>query len=119
MLRNDGEFTIYQIEEYQSKWNRWMTISDHEIITVPKDSDERRKYHTACGDAWQQTGIFGFYDIEVAKDYCNKLNEALESGELDKIRWVKEWNETGKVTKYRLVKCYFKQERTPLELKKY
>lgn len=118
MLSNDGEYIIYQIEEYQSKWNRWMTISDREIISTP-DGPERRQYHTASGDAWQQTGIHGFYDIDIAYDYCNKLNDALKSGELDKKKWVKDWNTSAEVTGYRLVKCILKQERIPLEFQKY
>lgn len=110
MLRKDGEYTIYQIEEYQSAFNRWITIADHEYIETP-DKEEGRKYHTASGDCWQETGIFGFYDFDIAKDYCNSLNEEVANG--------KKFNGTAKVTGFRLLKCKFVQERVPLVFSKY
>lgn len=110
MLRIDGDFVVYQIEEFQSKFNRWMTIADHVYVTIPQ-SEERNKYHTASGDCWQKTGIHGFFDFEVAKDYCNLLNAEVENG--------KKFNDVAEVTKFRLLKCRFVQERVPLEFTKY
>lgn len=100
MLRKDGEYIIYQIEEYQSKWNRWMNIAEHIYKKIPES-----------GDCWQETGIFGFFDFETAKEYCNKLNVECEKG--------RKFDDTAEVTKFRLRMRELSQKTTVLDFCRY
>ena len=72
------EVTYYRIEEYQSKWDRWVRIREHYIPEYEFGE------FTACGQCWQETRIHGCYDLEYTKEYCNKLKQALKDGELQK-----------------------------------
>ena len=101
------EVKYYIIEEYQSKWDRWRTLTHWYL----------REYEfgefSACGQCWQETGIHGCYDLEYVKEYCNKLNEALSNGLLkDKI-------ETSNVTKFRVCECEKIFKKKPLIADKY
>lgn len=102
MLRKDGEYTIYCIEEFQSKWSRWVRIEERYL-----------KCHdiSASGQCWQETGIHGFYDFNSAAKHCNALNQALLEGIIK--------TDVAEVTKFRIVKCEFMQKQTPIEFNGY
>jgi hypothetical protein len=84
------EDSYYVIEEYQSRWNRWMPIADKFYL-----KEYEFGQHTACGACWQETRNHGIYDLEYAKKYCNALNDALAKGTIK--------DEVAQVTKFRIV----------------
>lgn len=99
-IRRKAEF--YIIEEFQSRWNRWIRITDHYL--------NRYKFgeFSTCGQCWQETGTEGTYELEYAKTYCNALNEALRNGSIaDKI-------EDALVTEFRVCKVKEVYEKKPL-----
>lgn len=85
----DEEF--YCIEEFQSKWNRWVSLSDSVYL-----SEYMFGENSASGRCWQETGTHGMYSFEYAKRYCNALNDALKSGRIAP--------DVAQVTEFRLVK---------------
>jgi hypothetical protein len=75
MIRNDGKFSIYRIQE-QLKNGDWI-YSDlcHPTLSEYPPSEG----FTASGDCWQQTGIHGVFQINVAKAglkqaYCDLVD---------------------------------------------
>jgi hypothetical protein len=111
MLRKDGTYVFYQIQEYQSKWDRWMVFFEPHYLEEYAFGE-----YTACGRCWQETGIHGIYDLEYAKKYCNDLNKALIENKIennnDRIR-------DAKITGFRIIKCEISQKRVPLEYNMY
>lgn len=85
------EDSYYVIEEYQSKWNRWMPLHDKFYL-----KEYEFGQHTACGACWQETRNHGIYDLEYAKAYCNALNDALQNGTIK--------DNAAQVTKFRIAK---------------
>lgn len=106
MLREDGVYEFYQVQEYQSAWNRWMNIADNYYLKEYEFGEM-----SASGQCWQETGCHGTYDLEYAKEYCNTLNELAEKeGPL---------NDAAKVTKFRIIKVNISQSKTIMEFNRY
>ena len=61
-MRRDGEYTIYLIEEWDEKHQRWERCSPRH----PKGFD-------SCGECWQTTGIHGTFDYDQALDGAGAL----------------------------------------------
>ena len=99
-IRRKAEF--YVIEEYQSRWNRWMRITDTYL------KEYRSGEFSGEGICYRETGTYGTYDLEYAKTYCNALNEALKNGSIaDKV-------EDALVTEFRICKVKEVYEKKPL-----
>ena len=64
----------YYIIECRSK-DKWYQLIDQ--ICLPEYEFGQ---NSSCGECWQKTGQHGIYDLEYAKKYCNKLNEAINNG---------------------------------------
>ena len=67
----------YYIIEFRSK-DKWYQLIDQ--FYLPEYEFGQNSCSGAC---WQKTGQHGMYDIEYAKEYCNKLNDALQNGTLN------------------------------------
>lgn len=67
----------YYIIEYKSS-GKWHQLIDQFFLPEYEFGQ-----NTSCGDCWQKTGQHGMYDVEYAKEYCNKLNKAIENGTLN------------------------------------
>jgi hypothetical protein len=67
----------YYIIEYKCN-DKWYQLIDRFFL-----KEYEFGQNTACGDCWQKTGQYGMYDLEYAKEYCNKLNEAVKNRTLD------------------------------------
>jgi len=106
MLRNDGDYTIYQIEEYQSTWDRWVRIHDGNYLKEYKFCE-----YSSCGPCWQITGQRGTFSLEFASKYCNDLNAGLRNGLIK--------SGTGEVQGFRILVCTVSQKREPLIPDKY
>lgn len=96
----------YVIEEYQSKWSRWVGLSRHYL------KEYEFGEFSACGQCWQETGIHGCYDLEYTKTYCNKLNQALKDGLL-------QYGVEVGLTKFRICECEKTFKKKPLIANKY
>ncbi|NLT15395.1 MAG: hypothetical protein GXY05_13760 [Clostridiales bacterium] len=77
LMRNDGSYTIYQIEFQPKDSEKWYTIEDKSFL-----AEYRSGQNSANGDYWQKTGIHGMFDLSYAATYCNKLNQASRIGTL-------------------------------------
>lgn len=71
------EEKYYIIEEQYKDSGKWYQLTDKFYL-----KEYEFGQNTACGDCWQSTGRHGMYDFEYAKEYCNKLNEALKTGKI-------------------------------------
>lgn len=98
---SDDKFEYYIIEEYQSRWDRWVQIVDNYYL-----KEYEFGQNTACGDCWQTTGFNGMFDKKYAKEYLKKLNEALNNGT------IKEKVAKAEVTRFRLCKVKYHKEVT-------
>ena len=67
----------YYIIEYKCN-DKWYQLIDRFFL-----KEYEFGQNTACGDCWQKTGQYGMYNLEYAKEYCNKLNEAVANGAID------------------------------------
>ncbi|MDF2880223.1 MAG: hypothetical protein K0R54_780 [Clostridiaceae bacterium] len=105
MLRKDGNYEFYQIEEYQSKWDRWRLCHDRNYLPEYEHGE-----YSACGECWQEIGVHGIYDEEYARTMCNKLNELAKTKVLGDV---------AEVTKFRLVKINISQTKTVVDCDKY
>lgn len=106
MLRKDGNYTIFQIEEYQSAYDRWVLLQERHFLKQYEFGQQ-----TACGECWQCTGEFGAFDEGYMRQLCNDLNQAVEDGYFK--------DDTAEVNKFRLVKYEVSQKRTPIEFDRY
>lgn len=94
-IHYEDEYFI--IEEFQSKWNRWVALGDKYYLNEHEFND-----FSACGQCWQETGVHGTYNYDHAITYCNALNDALNN---DKA-FAEKMNKNGAgVTKFRISKC--------------
>lgn len=98
--------TYYIVEEYQSKWDRWVNfLSEHYYL---------KKYEfgpqTACGDLWQKTGYFGFTRKKDAMRFYKDVTEALKNGTIDEKKHI----EDAGITAFRLAKIERTFRRTNL-----
>lgn len=99
-IRRKVEF--YIIEEYQSRWNRWVQLTNYYIKEY-----EFGDFST-CGQCWQETGNVGTYNLQYAKAYCNALNKALRNGLIeDKVK-------DAQVTGFRICKVKETYEKKPI-----
>lgn len=92
MLRNDGKFEIYVLEFAPKKSNNksWHQIS-FDVVWVPaeKFKGEVWEEFSANGKCWQETGLRGTYDVEIAiKLYVMLTQHGLEKNKY-KFRVVK------------------------------
>lgn len=101
MFRTDGEYVFYRIEEYQSKWDRWVAISSFYL------KEYEFGEHTFCGECWQKLGVTGIFDLDYAKEYCNKLNDYILNSDFSK-------DNIAEVTKFRIVKVTILQKQEVL-----
>lgn len=100
MLRGkNGSFKFYQLEEYQSAWDRWVRSSPDNYVSY---EDFEIKQLLAIGDVWQELEEFGCYSYDYITNVCNYLNQlAIEKGPL---------RDTAKVTKFRIIEVNITQE---------
>lgn len=75
----------YYIIEYKCN-DKWYQLIDRFFL-----KEYEFGQNTACGDCWQKTGQYGMYDFEYAKEYCNKLNDAIANGIIDPQRGITEF----------------------------
>ena len=100
---------VYFIEEYQSKWHRWVSRSYSIVHTaynlklIDRDILHSKMGVTACGDCWQETGLEGIYSLEYAKQIVNLLNN-------DLIKTVVHDIDCSMVTEYRICKITYNIE---------
>ena len=69
MLRTDGKYEIYILEFSVKGENKWHTLSFDAAWVSPelyKTKKEIWKTFSACGQCWQEIGIHGTYDVEIA-----------------------------------------------------
>jgi len=68
MLRNDGTYTIYEIQHQQND-KKWV-FTNLDTLEKPRSHEETFsepwRSFTACGECWQETGEFGCYDMKTA-----------------------------------------------------
>ena len=76
MVRNDGDYTIFILQFWADMHGRgadWHYTGDggHYLPSIDyrNKTPEPRISFTACGDCWQQTGIHGTYDYDIAHDF--------------------------------------------------
>lgn len=77
-LSSREEYICYIIEYYSEKFKNWYPLGDMCFSLRDYEHGE----FTSCGSCWQKTGIHGTFNIEYAKEFCNKLNEELKNGTL-------------------------------------
>lgn len=81
MLRTDGKFEIYVLE-FRSKKERevWHSIS-FDVAWVPSEFYKKEVWDefSASGKCWQETGVHGTYDVEVAiKLYVTLIQHSIK-----------------------------------------
>lgn len=108
MIRTDGTYTIYIIEylqesdktwHYAGDGDRWLSGMKSLAGTLPvkeKFDKEPRKSFNACGNCWQQTGVFGTFDKKTAFDLLYIISE------------------NNKTRSFRVCELYISQKITPL-----
>ena len=68
MIRNDGTYTIYQIQHQQSD-KKWV-FTNLDTLEKPFSREdifsEPWRSFTACGECWQETGEHGCYDLKTS-----------------------------------------------------
>jgi hypothetical protein len=90
MIRKDGVFTIYIIkhlyEKQEKEWSgsgdcgQWLGHKMKDYPTIDSYKEFRNKYKdlfnhlNAIGDCWQETGVNGTYNREVAIEICNLIS---------------------------------------------
>ena len=104
------EDTYYIIEEHQSEYDRWVHIRHHYLPEYEFGE------FSACGRCWQETGKHGCFDLEYAKEYCNKLNQALEEGT---IKVDNPFFQMAKISRFRICECERTFKKTPLVANRY
>lgn len=78
ILRRDGEWTVYRVEVQFDGDTTWHAISDSLWGNIPQHLRFDGNPHNGCkkephnsfsanGPAWQETGLFGSYDFEIAQ----------------------------------------------------
>ena len=77
-LSSRTEYEYYTIEYLSGSNNKWTGIGDNFFSLREYEFGQ----FSACGECWQKTGIHGTFDLEYAKEFCNKLIEELEKGTL-------------------------------------
>ena len=90
------EDSYYLIEEFHSKEEKWISLGIDNYYLPEYEFGE----FSACGQCWQETGIYGCFNLEYAKEYCNKLNEALKNGLITDKRV-----EIYGITGFRILEC--------------
>lgn len=107
IIHYEDEYFI--IEEFQSTWNRWVGLGDRCYLDEHKFND-----FSACGQCWQETGVHGTYNRDLAIRYCNDLNHALLNDEA----FAEKINKSGAgITKFRVSRCVKIYVKTPLPTK--
>lgn len=77
-LKNKTEYEYYTIEYLSGCDNKWNDIGDNFFSLREYEFGQ----FSACGECWQKTGIHGTFDLDYAKEFCNKLITELENGTL-------------------------------------
>lgn len=77
-LASKTEYEYYTIEYLSGSDNKWTGIGDNFFSLREYEFGQ----FSACGECWQKTGIHGTFDLEYAKEFCNKLITELEKGTL-------------------------------------
>jgi len=87
MLRKDGKFEIYIIEFRNRNSSDWHTLSfDAAWVSAELYKSKEAIWHefSASGQCWQETGVHGTYDVEMAiklyvllKQHSTKKDEYL------------------------------------------
>ncbi len=87
MMRNDGDYVIYQIESYYPNDNKqvegsWFSLGGEFAASLPKNTTRTRsgeskagpwRAFAASGKCWQQTGAHGTFHVSVARDLMIRL----------------------------------------------
>jgi hypothetical protein len=98
MIRTDGTYKIFIIEFLQESDKTWHYAGDgdHWLTgTLPFDKEPRKSFN-ACGNCWQQTGVFGTFDKKTAFDLLYIISE------------------NNKTRSFRVCELYISQKITPL-----
>jgi hypothetical protein len=98
MLRTDGKYEIYTLEFNVKGEDKWHTLSfDAAWVTdeLYKSKEKVWAEFSACGQCWQETGVHGTYDVEIAI----KLYVLLKQHSLQKEKYM-----------YRVTKKTIRQE---------
>lgn len=74
----EEEYEYYTIEYLSGCDNKWIGIGDNFFSLREYEFGQ----FSACGECWQKTSIHGTFDLEYAKEFCNKLITELENGTL-------------------------------------
>ena len=77
-LSSRTEYEYYTIEYLSGSDNKWTGIGDNFFSLREYEFGQ----FSACGECWQKTGKHGTFDLNYAKEFCNKLMEELENGTL-------------------------------------
>lgn len=77
-LKSRTEYEYYTIEYLSGSDNKWTDIGDNFFSLREYEFGQ----FSACGECWQKTGKHGTFDLEYAKEFCNKLITELENGTL-------------------------------------
>ena len=75
MIRNDGEYQIYMIKHLSGE--KWVT-SNLDVFFVKNEDGKltkENKEYSASGICWQETGIHGTYDKNIALSFKDQLQE--------------------------------------------
>lgn len=88
MLRNDGFYTIYILQHRYNQLGKWTQSGSGFNMNVPTElrfskkastgwggSREPFASFTACGKCWQETGVQGTYDVDIAQKLLSIVAE--------------------------------------------
>ena len=96
------DYIYYIIEEYQSKYDRWVQVVDTFYL-----KEYEFGQNSSCGECWQTTGKYGMFDLDYAKKYLSALKKALNDGSIKELT-----NKRCEVTDFRLCKVHYKEKKT-------
>lgn len=66
MVRNDGKYTIYILQHLTRDGKEWNNSGDGSQFVKGNFRKQPLYDFCACGECWQQTGVHGTYDLEIA-----------------------------------------------------